>query len=125
MSRILNGFPGRPGRKYALIAYLRSNGGGSTFKRHKSLGKQTTYETYCDRNNVLFLPSIQFRRRVGHWEAKIRVAGDFINPAFMEINGNNPVNEVVEQNLPVTADILASKKLQGLAPNLSRNTSPG
>ncbi|RDL36243.1 Uncharacterized protein BP5553_06855 [Venustampulla echinocandica] len=88
----------------AAIVYLRSNGGGSGFKRYESLGKQTTHDTYYDRNNVLFSKGVYIRRRNGHWEAKIRSGGDFINSAFTEIDGKNPVKEVVEQNLPVTAD---------------------
>jgi thiamine-triphosphatase len=95
-------------RKFAVtpaaIAYLRTNGGGSRFKRYESLGKQTTHDTYYDRDNVLFSKGVYIRRRNGHWEAKIRSGGDFINSAFMETDGNKLVKVVVEQNLSITAD---------------------
>jgi len=86
------------------ISYLRSNGGGSRFKKYKSLGKQTTHDTYYDRNGLLFSKGVYIRRRNGHWEAKIRTGGDFINSAFTEIDGNNAAKEVIEQNLTVSAD---------------------
>jgi thiamine-triphosphatase len=86
------------------VSYLRSNGGGSRFKKYKSLGKQTTHDTYYDRDSLLFSKGIYIRRRNGHWEAKIRTGGDFINSAFTEIDGNNAVKEVIEQNLTVSAD---------------------
>jgi len=88
----------------AAVTYLRSNGGGSRFKRYESLGKQTTHDTYYDQNNVLFLRGVYIRRRNGHWEAKIRTGGDLINSAFTEIDGTNAVKEIIEQNLPITAD---------------------
>jgi thiamine-triphosphatase len=64
------------------VSYLRSNGGGSRFKKYESLGKQTTHDTYYDRNSLLFSKEVYIRRRNGHWEAKIRTGGDFINSAF-------------------------------------------
>jgi len=53
---------------------------------------------------LLFSKGVYIRRRNGHWEAKIRTGGDFINSAFTEIDGNNAVKEVIEQNLTVSAD---------------------
>jgi thiamine-triphosphatase len=92
------------------ISYLRSNSGGSRFKKHESLGKQTTQDTYYDRNGLLFSKGVYIRRRNGHWEAKIRTGGDFINSAFTEVDGNNAVKEIMNQNLTVSADGLASKR---------------
>jgi thiamine-triphosphatase len=89
------------------VSYLRSNGGGSTFKKHESLGKLTTRDTYYDRNGFLFSKGVYIRRRNGHWEAKIRTGGDFINSAFTEVDGNNAVKEVIEQNLAVSVDGLS------------------
>jgi hypothetical protein len=37
-----------------IVFYLRSNGRGSGFKKYESLGKQTTQDTYYDRNGLLF-----------------------------------------------------------------------
>jgi thiamine-triphosphatase len=88
----------------AAITYLRSNGGGSRFNRYESLGKQTTHDTYYDRNNALFSKGIYVRRRNGQWEAKVRTGGDFINSAFREIDGNDLVKEVIENNLAITTD---------------------
>jgi hypothetical protein len=68
------------------VSYLRSNSGGSRFKKHESLGKQTTQDTYYDRNGLLFSKGVYIRRRNGHWEAKIRTDGDFINSAFTEVD---------------------------------------
>jgi thiamine-triphosphatase len=93
------------------VSYLRSNGGGSRFKKYESLGKQTTHDTYYDRNSLLFSKGVYIRRRNGHWEAKIRTGGDFINSAFKEIDGNNAVKEVIEQNLTVSADGLSIEEL--------------
>jgi hypothetical protein len=59
------------------VSYLRSNGRGSGFKKYESLGKQTTQDTYYDRNGLLFSEGVYIRRRNGHWEAKIRGGGDF------------------------------------------------
>jgi len=86
------------------LSYLRSNGGGSRFKKYESLGKHTTHDTYYDQDGLLFSKGVYIRRRNGHWEAKVRTGGDFINSAFMEIDGNKAVKEVIEQNLIVSAD---------------------
>ena len=93
------------------VSYLRSNGGGTRFKKHESLGKQTTHDTYYDRDSLLFSKGIYIRRRNGRWEAKIRTGGDFINSAFTEIDGNNAVKEVVEQHLTVPADGLSIEEM--------------
>ncbi|KAH6714378.1 hypothetical protein DL95DRAFT_469802 [Leptodontidium sp. 2 PMI_412] len=53
------------------VSYLRSNGGGSRFKKYESFGKQTTHDTY-DRNSLLFSKGVYIRPRNGHWEAKIQ-----------------------------------------------------
>lgn len=93
------------------VSYLRSNRGGSRFKKHESLGKQTTQDTYYDRNGLLFSKGVYIRRRNGHWEAKIRTGGDFINSAFTEVDGNNAVKEVIEQSLTVSADGLSIEEM--------------
>jgi thiamine-triphosphatase len=93
------------------VSCLRSNSGGSRFKKHESLGKQTTQDTYYDRNGLLFSKGVYIRRRNGHWEAKIRTGGDFINSAFTEVDGNNAVKEVIEQNLTVSADGLSIEEM--------------
>lgn len=93
------------------VSYLRSNGGGSRFKKYESLGMQTTHDTYYDRNGLLFSKGVYIRRRNGNWEAKIRTAGDFINSAFTEVDGNNAVKEVIEQNLVVSADRLGIEEI--------------
>jgi thiamine-triphosphatase len=93
------------------VSYLRSNSGGSRFKKHESLGKQTTQDAYYDRNGLLFSKGVYIRRRNGHWEAKIRTGGDFINSAFTEVDGNNAVKEVIEQNLTVSADGLSIEEM--------------
>lgn len=95
----------------AVVSYLRSNGGSSRFKKYESLGKQTTHDTYYDRNNLLFSKGVYIRRRNGHWEAKIRAGGDFINSAFTEIDGNNAVKEVIEQNLAVSTNGLSIEEM--------------
>ena len=95
----------------AVVSYLRSSGGGSRFKKYESLGKQTTHDTYYDRNSLLFSKGVYIRRRNGHWEAKIRTGGDFINSAFTEIDGNNAVKEVIEQNLAVSTDGLGIEEM--------------
>jgi thiamine-triphosphatase len=93
------------------VSYLRSNSGGSRFKKHESLRKQTTQDTYYDRNGLLFSKGVYIRRRNGHWEAKIRTGGDFINSAFTEVDGNNAVKEVVEQNLTISTDGLSLEEI--------------
>ncbi|KAF4629877.1 hypothetical protein G7Y89_g8271 [Cudoniella acicularis] len=93
------------------LSYLRSNGGGSKFKNYESLGKQTAHDTYYDRNNLLFSKGVYIRRRNGHWEAKIRTGGDFINSAFTEVDGKNAVKEVIEQNLTISADGLSIEEI--------------
>jgi len=52
------------------LSYLRSNGGGSRFKKYESLGTQTTQDTYYDRNGSLLSKGVYIRQRNGHWEAK-------------------------------------------------------
>jgi thiamine-triphosphatase len=93
------------------VSYLRSNSGGLRFKKHESLGRQTTQDTYYDRNGELFSKGVYIRRRNGYWEAKIRTGGDFINSAFTEVDGNNAVKEVIEQNLTVSADGLSIEEM--------------
>ncbi|KAH6664453.1 CYTH-like domain-containing protein [Halenospora varia] len=93
------------------VSYLRSNGGGSRFKKYESLGKQTTHDTYYDQNGLLFSKGVYIRRRNGHWEAKIRTGGDFINSAFTEVDGNNAVKEAIEQNLTVSVDGLSIEEI--------------
>ncbi|KFY03039.1 hypothetical protein V490_00333 [Pseudogymnoascus sp. VKM F-3557] len=83
----------------AADSYLRSNGGGSGFNKHENLGKLTTNDIYYDRDGLLFSKGVYVRQRNGHWEAKIRSGGDFINSAFAEINGNNAVKEIIMHNL--------------------------
>jgi hypothetical protein len=89
------------------VSYLRSNTGGSRFKKHESLGKQTTQDTYYDRNGLLFSKGVYIRQRNGHWEAKIRTGGDFINSAFTEVDGN----KVINQNLTISADGLSVEEM--------------
>ncbi|KAI9778575.1 MAG: hypothetical protein M1839_007968 [Geoglossum umbratile] len=86
------------------VSYLRSNDGGLRFKKHKSLGKQTTHDTYYDRDGLLFSKGVYIRRRNGLWEAKVRTSGDFVNSAFTEIDGDDAVKEVIKQNMTVHAD---------------------
>jgi thiamine-triphosphatase len=93
------------------VSYLRSNSGGLRFKKNESLGRQTTQDTYYDRNGQLFSKGVYIRRRNGYWEAKIRTGGDFINSAFTEVDGNNAVKEVIEQNLIVSADGLSIEEM--------------
>jgi thiamine-triphosphatase len=93
------------------VSCLRSNSGGSRFKKRESLGKQTTQDTYYDRNGLLFSKGVYIRRRNGHWEAKIRAGGDFINSAFTEVDSNKTVKEVIEQNLTVSADGLSIEEM--------------
>lgn len=50
------------------------------------------------------LKAFKFVERDGHWEVNIRIAGDFINPAFTEIDRNDLVKGVVGRNLPFNAD---------------------
>ncbi|KFY37959.1 hypothetical protein V495_06830 [Pseudogymnoascus sp. VKM F-4514 (FW-929)] len=88
----------------AAHSYLRSNGGGSRFNQYENLGKQTTNDIYYDRDGLLFSKGVYIRRRNGHWEAKIRAGGGFINSAFVEIDGNNAVKEIIKQNLSDSAD---------------------
>ncbi|OAF56022.1 hypothetical protein VC83_07993 [Pseudogymnoascus destructans] len=88
----------------AANSYLRSNGGGSGFNKYESLRRQTTNDIYYDRDGLLFSKGVYVRRRNGHWEAKIRTGGDFINSAFAEIDGNNAVREIIDQNLSNSAD---------------------
>ena len=77
------------------VSYLRSDGGGSGFKKYESLGKQIIQDTYYDRNGLLFSKGVYIRRRNGHWEAKIRTGSDFINLAFTEVDGNNAVEDII------------------------------
>ncbi|KAH8814408.1 hypothetical protein F5882DRAFT_513192 [Hyaloscypha sp. PMI_1271] len=93
------------------VSYLRSNSGGSRFKKHESLGKQTTQDTYYDRNGLLFSKGVYICRRNGHWEAKIRTDGNFINSAFTEVDGNNAVKEVIEQNLTISTGGLSIEEM--------------
>ncbi|KAH6648118.1 CYTH-like domain-containing protein [Truncatella angustata] len=95
----------------SAISYLRSNGEGSRFKKYKSLGVQINHDVYYDRDGVLFSKGVYIRRRNGHWEAKIRTGGNFINSAFREIGGDKAVTEVVQKSLTVTADGAGIEKL--------------
>jgi hypothetical protein len=49
------------------VSYLPFNGGGSRFKKHESLGKQTTHDTYYNCNTLLLLKGVYNRLRNGHW----------------------------------------------------------
>ncbi|OJD09858.1 hypothetical protein AJ78_08894 [Emergomyces pasteurianus Ep9510] len=83
----------------AAVSSLRYNGEGSGFTSHGSLGNQTTHDTYYDKNGLLFSKGVYVRRRNGHWEAKIRAGGNFINSSFMEVDGNDAVKEIIKCNL--------------------------
>lgn len=85
------------------MSYLRSNGGGSRFKKFQSLGKQTDHDIYYDRDGSLFAKGIYIRQRNGDWEAKVRSSGDFINSAFIEIDGTKAVKEIITRNLTVSS----------------------
>jgi hypothetical protein len=93
------------------VSYLHSNSRGSRFKKYKSLGKQTIQDTYYNRNGLLFSKEVYIRRQNGYWEAKIRTGGDFINSAFIEVNSNNIVKEVISQNLTISADRLSIEEI--------------
>lgn len=83
----------------SAIEYLRSNGGDSSFKAHKTIGRKTAHDIYYDRNDQLFSKGIYIRQRNGNWEAKVRVDGDFINSAFTEVEGYMAVKEAVKHHL--------------------------
>lgn len=93
------------------ISYLRSNSGGSRFKKYECLGRQTTQDTYYDRYSLLFSKGVYIRRWNGYLEAKIRTSGDFINSAFTEVDGNNIAKEIINQNLTVSADGLSIEEM--------------
>lgn len=94
------------------VSYLRSNDGGSRFKKRESLGMQTTHDIYYDNGNgLLFSKGVYVRRRNGHWEAKIRTGGDFINSAFTEVDGDNAVKQAVKQHLTVLDDGLGIEEM--------------
>lgn len=61
-------------RKFAptrvSLAYLRSNGEGSRFTMHSSLGQRIIHDIYYDRDNVLFPRGVYIRRRNGRWETE-------------------------------------------------------
>ncbi|TAQ86786.1 hypothetical protein B7494_g4877 [Chlorociboria aeruginascens] len=84
-----------------VIPYLRSS---ERFKEHKSLGRQTNHDTYYDLHGLLFSKGVYIRQRDGHWEAKIRDGGDFVNSVFTEVQGDKAVKEVIEQNMAVSTD---------------------
>ncbi|RMD40162.1 hypothetical protein DV735_g4949, partial [Chaetothyriales sp. CBS 134920] len=94
------------------ISYLRSNE-GSRFQKHESLGRQTTHDTYYDRDGLLFSRGVYVRRRNGHWEAKVRTGGDYLNSAFTEVDGVGAVKEVIKQNLADAAVARESWMLDG------------
>ncbi|KAK8120251.1 hypothetical protein PG999_004371 [Apiospora kogelbergensis] len=58
--------------------------------------KATTHDIYYDRDGLLFSKGVYVRRRDGRWEAKIRAGGDYINSAFMEIDGIQAVERAVK-----------------------------
>ena len=93
------------------FSYLRSDGGSSGFKNYESLEKQTTHDTYYDRSILLFSKGVYIRRRNRNWKVKIRSGGDFINSAFTEIDGNNAVEEIIQQNLTASADELSIEEM--------------
>lgn len=88
----------------AAVSFLRSNSGGSGLNICESLGNQTTHDIYYDRNGFLFSKGVYVRRRNGHWEAKVRAGGDFINSSFTEIDGNEAVKEIIKRNLIDASD---------------------
>ncbi|KAK8859552.1 CYTH-like domain-containing protein [Apiospora arundinis] len=78
------------------LSSLRSDNRRLTFHSCYNLGKATTHNIYYDRDGLLFSKGVYVRRRDGRWEAKIRAGGDYINSAFMEIDGIQAVERAVK-----------------------------
>lgn len=88
------------------ITYLRTNSlrkpDRSLFTHHEYLGRRKTHDVYFDLpDGHFFSKGIYVRKRDGIWEAKIRSGGDFLNSAFVEVEGLEGVREVVEGELGV------------------------
>ena len=84
---------------------------GSGFKNYESFGKQTIHNIYYDRNSLLFSKGVYIRRRNRNWKVKIRSGGDFINSAFIKIDGDNAIKEIIQQNLTASADGLGIEEM--------------
>jgi len=56
---------------------------GADMYSHASPAASVIPSTHSGR--VLFSKGVYIRRRNGHWEAKIRTGGNFINSAFTEV----------------------------------------
>lgn len=93
------------------VSYLRSNGEGSRFEKHKSLGNRIDHDIYFDRNNLFFSRGIYVRQRNGSWEVKIRSGGDYLNSAFTEVEGSDAVKEVIKQHLDFAAGKLGIEEI--------------
>jgi len=101
-------------RKFAptptSIDLLTRNAGRPKFTKLESLGITTFEDVYYDQDDVLNFKDIYVRRRsyldasgpaTTHWEAKVKVGGNFTNSAFREVTGIEAVSEIVQHHHPV------------------------
>jgi len=105
------------------ISLLTQNSGLPAFPRHVARPSLVFEDTYFDRNDVLSKQGVYVRRRryldarkpakgqgegekleklnkLDHWEAKVRISGDFTRSAFQELHGFDAVARVVRERFP-------------------------
>lgn len=64
---------------------FKADGGSPPFHTLAYHGTETFCDKYFDHHNRLSAAGTWVRRRNGHWESKIRQAGDYTNSQFQEI----------------------------------------
>lgn len=95
----------------ASLGVLRSVEQKSIFKKHENLGFKTTHDVYYDRDGLLFAKGIYIRKRNSLWEAKIRTGGDFLNSAFLEVDGSDTVRDAVKKYLNIPLNDLSIEEV--------------
>ncbi|CAF9904530.1 MAG: hypothetical protein GOMPHAMPRED_002870 [Gomphillus americanus] len=75
---------------------LQQNKGHPPFQTLRFLKQSSFADCYFDRQNLLTNRGIWVRKRDNLWQAKIRIAGDFQNSKFEEIQGRDQVFNLLQ-----------------------------
>ena len=75
---------------------LQQNNGHPPFRTLRFLKQSSFADCYFDYQNVLSNRGIWVRKRDSLWQAKIRIAGDFQNSKFEEIQGRDQISKLLQ-----------------------------
>ncbi|KAE8381555.1 CYTH-like domain-containing protein [Aspergillus bertholletiae] len=104
-------------RKFCRLAVprLRIDGGVPPFRSLTYRGKQSFHDIYFDNTGFLCSKGVWIRQRDGHWQAKIRRGGDYINSKFEELSAPDRIADYLEELMGVRNSATANFGLTQMA----------